>query len=384
MASAAAASTPSPRPRRRRPHPQADRHDPHRPDDGHVPRRPRPDHRRHRDPRHRRRPQGPRRAGLGHDGLPDHLDDRRRRSTASSSDIYGRKKFFIAAITIFVVGSVLCTFATSMPDAGRVPRRPGPRRRRPVLAGPGDHRRHRAAAGARASTRATSSPSSAPRASSARSSAASSPARTRILGIAGWRWVFLVNVPIGIAALVVVTRTLHLQHTRLDHRIDWWGAAALTVGLVPLLHRRRAGPRLGLGLRPLDRLLRHRRHRRRRVLPRRAGDGRRGAAAAARSSGTAPSASPRSPRSSSAWACSAASPALPLYLQIVKGASPDRGRPAAAADDPRHHDRLDRLGPDDLPHRPLPALPDHRLGAARARRCSPSTTSAPTPRCGRR
>ena len=49
-----------------------------------------------------------------------------------------------------------------------------------------------------------------------------------ILGIAGWRWVFLVNVPIGIAALVVVTKTLHLQHTRLDHRIDWWGAASLS------------------------------------------------------------------------------------------------------------------------------------------------------------
>ena len=42
-------------------------------------------------------------------------------------------------------------------------------------------------------------------------------------------------MPIGIAALVVVSRTLHLRHTRLDHRIDWWGAAALTVGLVPLL-----------------------------------------------------------------------------------------------------------------------------------------------------
>ena len=73
------------------------------------------------------------------------------------------------------------------------------------------------------STRATSSPSSAPPASSARSSAASSPGRRRILGIAGWRWVFLVNVPIGIAALVVVARTLHLPHTRRDHRIDWLG-----------------------------------------------------------------------------------------------------------------------------------------------------------------
>ena len=33
-----------------------------------------------------------------------------------------------------------------------------------------------------------------------------------ILGMTGWRWVFLVNVPIGIAALFVVYRTLHLSH----------------------------------------------------------------------------------------------------------------------------------------------------------------------------
>src|SRR3954469_16259777 len=30
------------------------------------------------------------------------------------SDIYGRKRFFLAAITIFVVGSAACSFATSM------------------------------------------------------------------------------------------------------------------------------------------------------------------------------------------------------------------------------------------------------------------------------
>ena len=48
---------------------------------------------------------------------------------------------------------------------------------------------------------------------------------------------FLVNVPIGIAALVVVTRTLHLHTTvRPDNiRVDWWGATALFVGFVPLL-----------------------------------------------------------------------------------------------------------------------------------------------------
>ena len=50
-----------------------------------------------------------------------------------------------------------------------------------------------------------------------------------ILGMTGWRWVFLVNVPIGIAALFVVYRTLHLHHHRREapHRLvgrrrPWW------------------------------------------------------------------------------------------------------------------------------------------------------------------
>ncbi|HEY8300749.1 MAG TPA: MFS transporter, partial [Jatrophihabitans sp.] len=56
-----------------------------------------------------------------------------------------------------------------------------------------------------------------------------------ILGIAGWRWIFYINVPIGIVALIVVEAVLKLEHIRRDHRIDWGGAAALVVGLVPLL-----------------------------------------------------------------------------------------------------------------------------------------------------
>jgi predicted MFS family arabinose efflux permease len=56
-----------------------------------------------------------------------------------------------------------------------------------------------------------------------------------ILGITGWRWVFLINVPLGILALVVVTKVLNVPHTKREHRIDWPGALALAVGLVPLL-----------------------------------------------------------------------------------------------------------------------------------------------------
>ena len=39
-----------------------------------------------------------------------------------------------------------------------------------------------------------------------------------LLGITGWRWIFLVNVPIGIVALLVVRRTLHLHHQPHLHR----------------------------------------------------------------------------------------------------------------------------------------------------------------------
>ena len=56
-----------------------------------------------------------------------------------------------------------------------------------------------------------------------------------ILFVTGWRWVFLLNLPIGIAALAIVLRFLHLPHTKRAVRIDWWGAATVVIALVPLL-----------------------------------------------------------------------------------------------------------------------------------------------------
>lgn len=56
-----------------------------------------------------------------------------------------------------------------------------------------------------------------------------------ILGITGWRWVFLINVPIGIVALAVVLKALHLPKTHRRVRIDWWGATTVITATVPLL-----------------------------------------------------------------------------------------------------------------------------------------------------
>src|SRR6195952_5579152 len=59
----------------------------------------------------------------------------------------------------------------------------------------------------------------------------------QILFIAGWRWVFLINVPIGAVALLMVLAFLHLPkfQSQAKPRIDWFGATFVIVALVPLL-----------------------------------------------------------------------------------------------------------------------------------------------------
>ncbi|MFP3580198.1 MDR family MFS transporter [Arthrobacter sp. fls2-241-R2A-200] len=58
---------------------------------------------------------------------------------------------------------------------------------------------------------------------------------SNILGFDGWRWVFFINLPIGLAALVVVFLHLHLPARHVKQKIDYWGAAAITLAIVPLL-----------------------------------------------------------------------------------------------------------------------------------------------------
>jgi len=52
----------------------------------------------------------------------------------------------------------------------------------------------------------------------------------------GWRWVFYVNVPVGIAAVALVSIALPFVRSRAQIRdIDWVGCVALAAGLVPML-----------------------------------------------------------------------------------------------------------------------------------------------------
>ncbi len=50
-----------------------------------------------------------------------------------------------------------------------------------------------------------------------------------------WRWVFYVNIPLGILALSAIAARLHLPVRHVDHRIDWMGASLLGISVTSLL-----------------------------------------------------------------------------------------------------------------------------------------------------
>ncbi|WP_250283976.1 MFS transporter, partial [Frankia sp. CiP1_Cm_nod2] len=56
-----------------------------------------------------------------------------------------------------------------------------------------------------------------------------------------WRWVFFVNLPVGLAALVVISRTLRLPFRRRRSAIDWAGAILLVTGLSAILLATQSG-----------------------------------------------------------------------------------------------------------------------------------------------
>lgn len=51
----------------------------------------------------------------------------------------------------------------------------------------------------------------------------------------GWRWVFYVNMPVGVVALVVAGIALPRVTQRRHHSIDYLGAILLVAGTIPLL-----------------------------------------------------------------------------------------------------------------------------------------------------
>ncbi len=68
-----------------------------------------------------------------------------------------------------------------------------------------------------------------------------------LLFIDGWRWVFLMNIPIGALSLFMVLKFLHIPHNPRPQKIDWWGAATIVMAVVPILLVAEQGREWGWG-----------------------------------------------------------------------------------------------------------------------------------------
>jgi len=143
-------------------------------------------------------------------------------------DMYGRKKFFIAAIIIFLVGSALSGLSHSM--AQLITFR--------ALQGLG-------AGGLMVSAMATLGDLVSPR---ERGKYMSYMMVVMMLATIGgplvggvittdfsWRWIFYINLPVGGAALVYLMAVLHVSENRVQHKVDYLGGTLLAVAATAII-----------------------------------------------------------------------------------------------------------------------------------------------------
>ena len=149
-------------------------------------------------------------------------------------DIFGRRRLFIIAIVIFVAGSAMSALATSMYElaAYRAIQGIGAGGLFTLaitvlsdIASPRERARYQGYILAVFASSSVLGPVVGGLFSGA----------SEILFISGWKWIFLINVPIGAVALFLVWKFLHVPHTPVKHRIDWLGALTIIVAVVPML-----------------------------------------------------------------------------------------------------------------------------------------------------
>lgn len=147
---------------------------------------------------------------------------------AKLSDVVGRKPMILGGIGLFLLGSILCGLAWSMPAliAFRVLQGLGAGAVQPVaitIAGDIYTLAERAKVqGYLASVWAVSS--------------VVGPTLGGVFASLGiWRWIFLINIPLCLLAGWMLLRTFHEEVERTKHRIDYLGAGLLTVSLSLLI-----------------------------------------------------------------------------------------------------------------------------------------------------
>jgi EmrB/QacA subfamily drug resistance transporter len=147
---------------------------------------------------------------------------------AKLSDVVGRKPIILIGIGLFLLGSILCGFAWSMPAliAFRVVQGLGAGAVQPMaitIAGDIYTVAERAKTqGYLASVWAISS--------------VVGPTLGGVFSqFLSWRWIFFVNVPLCVVAVVLLVRVFHEKIEPRKHRVDYLGAVLLTVALSLLI-----------------------------------------------------------------------------------------------------------------------------------------------------
>ena len=144
------------------------------------------------------------------------------------SDLYGRRSFYIGGLVVFMVGSIVCGFSVDfwMLVLGRCIQGLGMGTLMPLsqtIIGdiiPARQRgKYQGYMGAIFGVTSVAGPL----------------AGGFITDVLGWRWLFFATLPLGVLALVVIARFLHIPHERREARIDYLGIATLTPSLVAIL-----------------------------------------------------------------------------------------------------------------------------------------------------
>lgn len=143
-------------------------------------------------------------------------------------DLYGRKRIFLFAVGIFLVGSALCGAAQNMNQLIAFRAVQG-------LGAGGLFALSLAIVGDITSPRERGRYQGYFGAVFGLSSVAGPLIGGYLTENIDWRWVFYVNIPIGLIALAVISSVLKLPVRRSHHRVDYLGAALLTAAVSALL-----------------------------------------------------------------------------------------------------------------------------------------------------
>ncbi len=143
-------------------------------------------------------------------------------------DLYGRKRWLITAIVIFLIGSALSGYSHSMDQLIAFRALQG-------LGAGGLMVGVIAAIGDLVSPRERGQYMGYMMAAMMIAMIAGPLVGGYITDSLSWRWIFYINMPVGGAALIYLMRTLHIPLNRVAHKIDYLGAAVLAIGATAIV-----------------------------------------------------------------------------------------------------------------------------------------------------